>query len=135
MDFYKKAFGAQELMRQTMPDGKGLMHGRMTIGDSVMMLAGEFPPHCMTPKSRGGASVTLSLYVDDVDAWADRAVKAGCKAIMPVTDMFWGDRYTVLEDPYGHSWSIATHKHDYTPEQMAEAAKAAFAKGGCGEQK
>jgi PhnB protein len=123
MDFYQSAFGAKDCGRHFMPDGKSLMHGLMKIGDSFFMLAGEFPPHCLSPKARGGSSVTMSLYVEDVDAVFNRAVKAGCKAVMPVADQFWGDRYGVLEDPFGHSWSVATHKHDYTPEQMAELAK------------
>ena len=133
MDFYKEAFGAKDCGRHFMPDGKNLMHGLMKIGDSFFMLAGEFPPHCMSPKSRGGTSVTLSLYVEDVDGVFGRAVQAGCKPLMPVSDMFWGDRYGVLEDPFGHSWSVATHKHDYSPEQMGELAKEAFSKQACGK--
>jgi PhnB protein len=131
MDFYQKAFGAKDCGRHFMPDGKGLMHGLMKIGDSFFMLAGEFPPHCMSPKARGGTSVTMSLYVENVDEVFDRAAKAGCKVLMPVTDQFWGDRYGVLEDPFGHSWSVATHKHDYSPEQMANLAKEAMSKMDC----
>jgi PhnB protein len=131
MDFYQAAFDAKDCGRHFMPGSNQLMHGLMRIGDSFFMLAGEFPPHCLSPKNRGGTSVTLSLYVEDVDAVYNRAVKAGCKAVMPVKDQFWGDRYGVLEDPYGHSWSVATHKHDYTPQQMAELATEAFAKEPC----
>lgn len=125
--FYKKAFGAQELGRHLTPDGKTVMHGQMKIGNSMLMLGGEFPPNCLSPKSRGGTSVFLHIYTEDADAAFDRAVKAGCTVKMPVSDMFWGDRYGVVEDPYGHQWSIATHKHDYTEAQIAANAKAFFA--------
>lgn len=93
VEFYKKALGAQELSRLMTPDGKAMMHAQMKIGDSVLMLGGEFPPNCLSPKSRGGTSVTLHIYTADADAAFDRAVKAGCTVKMPVSDMFWGDRY------------------------------------------
>jgi PhnB protein len=128
IDFYKKAFGAQENGRHLAPDGKSIMHAQLRIGDSMLMLAGEFPPMSVSPKSRGGTSVTLHLYVDNADEVFDRAVKAGCTIKMPIMDQFWGDRYGLLEDPFGHLWSIATHTLDLTPEQMAAGAKAAFAK-------
>jgi PhnB protein len=128
IEFYKVAFGARELVKFMMPDGKSIMHARLQIGDSIIMLAGEWPPMCVSPKSRGGTSVTLSIYCEDADAAFDRAVKAGCSVKMPLMDMFWGDRYGVVVDPSGHEWSIATHKHDYSAEQMAAAAKEAFAK-------
>jgi PhnB protein len=128
LEFYKSAFGARELSRFMMPDGKSLMHARIQIGDSIIMMAGEWPPMCVAPKNRGGTSVTLSIYTADADAVFARAVKAGCSVKMPLADMFWGDRYGVLEDPSGHLWSIATHQHDYSEEQMAAAAKEAFAK-------
>ena len=131
IDFYKKAFGAQEKARMMMPDGKSLMHAQMTIGSSTIMLGGEFPPIALSPKSRGGTSVSLHLYVEDADAAFDRAVQAGCTVKMPLSDQFWGDRYGQVEDPFGHVWSIATHKQDFTMEQMAENAKAVFAKMGC----
>ena len=127
IEFYKSAFGAHELSRHMTPDGKGLMHARLQIGDSIIMMAGEWPPMCVAPKSRGGTSVTLSIYCEDADAVFSRAVNAGCSVKMPLADMFWGDRYGVVEDPSGHQWSIATHQHDYSEEQMAAAAKEAFA--------
>jgi len=128
IEFYKKAFGAQEITRHTTPDGKAVMHAQLKIGNSMFMLASEFPPTCLSPKSRGGTSVTLHLYVENADAAFDRAVKAGGAVKMPLTDQFWGDRYGVTEDPFGHQWSIATHKQDLTAEQLAANAKAAFAK-------
>ena len=123
IEFYKKAFGAQELARLMTPDGKTVMHGQLKIGDSMLMLGGEMPPHCLSPKSRGGTSVTLHIYTADADAAFDRAVKAGCTVRMPVSDTFWGDHYGVVEDPFGHQWAIATHRHDYTPEQIAANAR------------
>ena len=128
IEFYKKAFGAQEITRHMAPDGKTVMHAQLKIGNSMLMLASEFPPSCLSPKSRGGTSVTLSLYVENADAAFDRAVKAGCAVKMPITDQFWGDRYGVTEDPFGHQWSIATHKQDLSQDQIAANAKAAFAK-------
>ena len=81
------------------------------------------PPHALSPKSRGGTSVYLHLYLADADAAFNRAVQAGCTIRMPVSDTFWGDRYGVVEDPFGHQWAIATHQHDYTPEQIAANAR------------
>jgi uncharacterized glyoxalase superfamily protein PhnB len=127
IDFYKQAFGAQELGRHLAPDGKNVMHAQLKIGNSILMMAGEFPPNCLSPKSRGGTSVFLHIYTENADAAYDRAVKAGCKGNMPVSDMFWGDRYGQVEDPFGHLWSIATHKQDLTPDQIAANAKAFFA--------
>jgi PhnB protein len=128
IEFYKKAFGAKEDGRHTTPDGTRVMHAQLRIGNSVLMLAGEFPPMCLSPKARGGTSVTMHVYVEDADAAFDRAVKAGCTVKMPMTDQFWGDRYGQVEDPFGHLWSLATHKQDLTHEQIAANAKAAFAK-------
>jgi uncharacterized glyoxalase superfamily protein PhnB len=130
IEFYQKAFGAQENTRLLTPDGKTVMHAQLTIGNSVFMLGGEMPPHCLSPKSRGGASVYLHLYMADADAAFDRAVKAGGTVKMPVSDMFWGDRYGVVEDPSGHQWAIATHQHDYTQAQVEANAKAFFEKMG-----
>lgn len=118
IEFYKKAFGATELARLTGDDGL-IMHAMVRIGDSMVMLHDEFEAMCaLGPKARGGTSVTIHLSVDDVDAWFDRAVAAGAVVKMPLEDMFWGDRYGVVEDPCGHAWSLATHIHDYTPEQI-----------------
>jgi uncharacterized glyoxalase superfamily protein PhnB len=127
IEFYKNAFGAQEMGRHMAPDGKRVMHAQLKIGNSILMLGSEFPPHCLSPKSRGGTSVSLHIYVDNADAAFDRAVKAGCAAKMPMSDQFWGDRYGQVEDPFGHLWSLATHKQDLTSEQIAENAKAFFA--------
>ncbi len=123
--FYQKAFGAIELMRLPTPEGR-VMHAAVRIGDSVVMLNDEFPEMgSLGPKSRQGTSTTIHLYVDDADAWFARAVNAGATVKMPLADMFWGDRYGLIEDPFGHSWSIATHVRDLTPAEIQEAAKEA----------
>src|SRR6267378_2940340 len=127
IEFYKKAFGAQEKGRFNAPDGKSVMHAEIKIGDSIVMLGSEHPPQCLSPKSRGGTSVSLYLYFENADAAFERAVKAGCTVKMPMSDMFWGDRYGQVEDPFGHQWSFATHKQDLTKEQIAQNAKAFFA--------
>jgi len=128
IEFYKKALGAQEVMRMMSPDGQALMHAQLKVGNSTLMLANEFPPNCLSPKSRGGSSVFLHIYTENADALFDRAVAAGCQIRMPMSDTFWGDRYGQVEDPFGHQWSIATHQHDWTPEQIAANAKEFFAK-------
>jgi PhnB protein len=121
IDFYKKAFGAVEVSRLPGPDGK-LMHGSFRIGDSIVMIADEFPDYgSVGPKSLKGTPVVVHLYVEDADAFAKRAVDAGAKLTLPVQDMFWGDRYGQLEDPFGHRWSVATHVRDLTPEEMEKA--------------
>ena len=121
IEFYKKAFGASETSRMPGPDGK-LMHGSIQIGDSCVMLVDENPDWGMLgPKSLNGTPVTIHLYVNDVDQFAQKATAAGAKVVMPVADMFWGDRYGVLEDPFGHRWSVATHIREMTPEQMQKA--------------
>jgi len=125
IEFYKKAFNATEHGRLADDEGR-LMHAQVQIGDSIVMLHDEFPAMgALGPKARQGTSVTLHLYVDDADSWFDRAVKAGATVKMPLSDMFWGDRYGIVEDPFGHAWSIATHIRDLTPEQIQEAAKEA----------
>ena len=112
IDFYKQSFGAHETARMPGPDGK-LMHAAVRIGDSTVMLADEMPEWgSLGPKSLKGSPVTIHLYVDDVDSFVARAVKAGAKVTMPVADQFWGDRYGKLEDPFGHQWSVATHIRD-----------------------
>lgn len=123
IDFYIKAFGAVEMARLAGPDGR-LMHGAVRIGDSTLMLMDAFPEWgTPDPKALNGTPVVLHLYVEDVDAAHAQAVAAGATSVMPVTDMFWGDRYGQVRDPFGHLWSIATHKQDLTPEQIAEAAR------------
>jgi PhnB protein len=121
IEFYKKAFNAVELSRMPGPGGK-VMHASIRIGDSAVMLVDESPEWGMLgPKARKGSSVYIHLYVDDVDAFTARAVAAGATVTMPVADMFWGDRYGQLEDPFGHLWSVATHVRDMTPEETREA--------------
>lgn len=118
--FYTKAFNAVESACMPGPGGK-IMHAQIKIGDSHIMLVDEFPDMgCFGPKHLKGSPVTLHLYVEDVDAVYQQAVQAGASAKMPPADMFWGDRYGVLVDPFGHNWSIATHQRDLTPEQMQE---------------
>ena len=120
IDFYQKAFGAEELFRMPGPGGI-VMHAQVKIGDSIVMLGEENPEMGgSSPQTIGGSPVNLLLYVKDVDASFARAEKAGCKVSMPLTDMFWGDRYGKLVDPFGHHWSLATHKEDVAPEEMAK---------------
>jgi PhnB protein len=124
IEFYKQAFGAVERGVMKGPDGK-IGHAELVIGDSIFMLADEFPEYgSMSPLSTGGAGMGLHIYVEDVDSAFDRAVKAGAKVDMPVSDMFWGDRYGKLADPFGHKWSIATHKADLSAEEMERGMKA-----------
>ena len=121
IEFYKKAFGAVEINRLPGEDGK-LMHAEIRIGDSVVMLVDESPEWGMVgPKSLKGSPVTIHLYVDDVDAVVEQAVQAGAKVTVPVEDMFWGDRYGKLEDPFGHQWSVATHLREVPPEELKQA--------------
>lgn len=125
IEFYKRAFGAVELTRLAGAAGK-LMHAMIRIGDSSIMLVDEFPEHgSFGPKAMKNSPVTLHLYVDDVDGFVRRAVDAGAKITMPVADMFWGDRYGRLEDPFGHHWSVASHVRDVKPEEMQEAMRRA----------
>lgn len=127
IELYKKALGAEEITRHMRPDGGAVMHAQLRVGNSMLMLGSEFPPHCLGPKSRGGTSVSLHVYVENADAAFERAVKAGCTVKMPMTDQFWGDRYGVVEDPFGHQWSFATHKQDLTKEQVDANARKFFA--------
>ena len=125
IEFYKKAFNAVELGRVPGPQGK-LLHALIRIGDSVVMLVDEFPDwKSFGPKSLKGSPVTIHLYVPDVETFFKQAVTAGAKVAMPLEDMFWGDRYGKLEDPFGHHWSVATHVRDVKPEELREAAKKA----------
>jgi PhnB protein len=134
IDFYKRAFGAEELSRMPGPDGK-VMHAEIRIGNSRIMLGDESPMGgCKSPQSLGGTSMGLHIYVKDVDAAFAKAVAAGAKVSMPVMDMFWGDRYGKLADPFGHEWSLATHKEELMPaeiEQRMHEAMKAFAGKGC----
>jgi PhnB protein len=126
IDFYQRALGAKERTRMPGPQGT-VAHAELEIGDSVIMLADPFPQStAKPPKQLGGTSVALFLYVEDVDALVQRAVDAGATLTMPVDDMFWGDRFGQVADPFGHQWQIATHKEDVPPDEMAERAKKAM---------
>src|SRR5438067_353415 len=121
IEFYKKAFGAVELSRMPGPDGK-IMHASIRIGDSVIMLNEEMPQwESFGPKSLKGSPVRIHLYVENADAAFEQAVRAGAKVTMPLADMFWGDRYGKVEDPFGHQWSIGTHVRDVSTEEMQKA--------------
>jgi uncharacterized glyoxalase superfamily protein PhnB len=129
ISFYQVAFGAEELSRSPAPDGRRIMHASLRIGEQVLYLNDDFPEWSggpRDPRSLGGSPVVLHQFVTDVDAAVARAEKAGAKVVMAAMDMFWGDRYAVVEDPEGHQWSLATHIRDATPEEIAEAAKKAF---------
>jgi PhnB protein len=126
IEFYKKAFGAQELFILPLPNGK-IMHAEIQIGDSRVMLADEAPErNVLGPVARGGSTSHLMLYVENVDAAFEKAVKAGCTVAMPVSNQFWGDRYGQLTDPFGHLWSMATHVEDVPHEKMSERFEAAM---------
>ncbi len=126
IEFYKKVFGAKELMRAPSPDGK-ISHAELKIGDSMIFLNDEFPQAGATASASPG-SIYLFLYVEDVDAVFNRAVAAGARTDMPVQDMFWGDRYGKLIDPFGHRWGIATHKENVTAQEMDRRGKEFFKK-------
>ena len=122
--FYKKALGAQEVMRLADPGGK-VHHAEIKIGDSRIMLADEHPEiQALSPKTVGGSPVSIHLYVEDVDAAVERAVAAGAKLVRPVADQFYGDRVGGIEDPFGYRWFIATHKEDLTTEEIHRRAAA-----------
>lgn len=130
IEFYKKAFGARELTRMPGPGGK-IMHAEIQIGDSRVLLHDEFPEMgAKGPQSLGGSPVTLNLFVPDVDAVFAQATKAGAATKMPPADMFWGDRYSQVTDPYGHHWAIATRKKEMTYDEMKKAGEAAMAQMG-----
>ena len=121
IDFYKRAFGAEELTRLVAPNGS-LLHASIRIGDSILMLTEECPPMgARDPRALGGTPVTIHLAVADVDAAFARATAAGVNVVMPVAEMFWGARYGVLTDPYGHSWSVATQVKDLTNDEIRAA--------------
>lgn len=129
IDFYTTVFGATERVRMAGPDGK-VGHAELDIGDSVIMLADEYPEmDARGPLTFGGTPVTLYIYVEDVDSVFERAVQAGAKALRPVEDRFYGDRSGQFEDPFGHRWDVATHVEDVLPEDMSKRAAAAMAAG------
>lgn len=118
IDFYRDAFGATEIMRMPGPGGK-LMHAEIRIGDSVVMLADEFPEmDVLGPESRGGCTSSILLYVPEVDSAYARALSAGAKELRPLQNQFWGDRMGTVTDPFGHNWSLASHVEDVTEEEM-----------------
>jgi len=128
IEFYKQAFGAKERGVMKGPDGK-IMHAELQIGDSIIMLADEFPEFgSLSPQSIGGSPMGLHIYIDNVDSAFDRAVKAGAQVEMPVMDQFWGDRYGKLKDPFGHKWSIATHVKDLSMDEMKRGMDEAMSK-------
>lgn len=133
IEFYQKAFGAVEHYRMPMPDGK-LMHSEIQIGNSVFFMNDEMMG-AKSPQSLGGSPVVIHLQVEDVDGLWNQAVAAGCQVAMPLADMFWGDRYGMLIDPFGHTWSMASHIEDVPPEEMGKRAEAAMSQmmGGEGQ--
>ncbi|OGW32680.1 MAG: glyoxalase [Nitrospirae bacterium GWC2_56_14] len=128
IDFYKLAFGAQEHYAMPGPDGKGVMHAEMQIGNSIFMMGDEYPQQPgKSAETAGGSPVSFYLYVEDADEAFRTATDAGAVTDMPVQDMFWGDRVGTVRDPFGYSWSVATHTRDLSPEEIRQGAEAAFA--------
>ena len=127
IDFYKRAFGAEEMRRAPGPDGKTIMHAEIRIGDSPVFLNDEFPEMgAFSPLDSKGTPVTLHLAVEDADKQFQQALSAGAEVVMPLADQFWGDRYGIVKDPSGHQWSIGSHMEDLTPEQIKERMAKAF---------
>ncbi len=132
LEFYRKAFGASELVRVPGPQGR-IGHAEIKIGDSVIMLADEYPEmDARSPQSFGGSPVSIHLYVEDVDELAERAIGAGATVMRPVKDQFYGDRSGTVADPFGHVWHIATHKEDLTPAELHKRVEAVIAEHGGG---
>jgi PhnB protein len=128
LEFYKKALGAEVMNVARMDDGR-VIHAALRIGDSMLMLNDEMPEFgALSPLANGGSGVTIHIYTEDVDTAYNRAISAGAKVKMPLMDQFWGDRYGVVTDPYGHTWSLATHIKDMSPEEMQRTQDEAFAK-------
>jgi PhnB protein len=124
IDFYKRAFGATEMVRMPMPDGR-VGHAELKIGNAVVMMADEFPERGhKSPSTLGGTSGSILLYVPDVDSMFAQAIRAGAREVMPVIDQFYGDRSGFIEDPFGHQWTIATHTEDVSPQEMERRMKA-----------
>jgi PhnB protein len=130
IDFYKRAFGAREMLRMEAPGGK-IGHAEIRIGDSVVMLADEYPDMgFLGPQSRGGTSVNMHLYVNDCDAVVQRALAAGAKLLRPMKDQFYGDRSGSVEDPFGHVWHVSTHKEELSKSELRRRAAEAMKEGG-----
>lgn len=134
IEFYKKAFGAEEIVRMPGPDGK-VMHAELRIGTSMVMLGDEHPDYGATGPTGEQRYASFHLYVPNADAAFKRAIDCGCTMKVPLMDMFWGDRFGKLVDPFGHHWSIATHVEDVSPEECARRAATAMSGGGCAEPK
>jgi PhnB protein len=131
IEFYKRAFGAQERFAMPGPGGKGVMHAELRIGDSIIMMGEENPQeHCKSAETIGGSPVTFYLYLENVDEAFRIALEAGAESRMPVEDMFWGDRAGTVLDPFGYSWTLATHIKDLTPEEIQQGAQTFFAEMG-----
>jgi uncharacterized glyoxalase superfamily protein PhnB len=124
IDWYSKALGAHELLRNMAPDGTSIMHAELLLGDSRLFVVDEFPESMLSPATLGGTTVTLHLYVRNVDALFNRAVEAGATIVMPVADQFWGDRYGIVRDPFGHRWSMASRIEDLSPQKLQDRARA-----------
>jgi PhnB protein len=128
IEFYKRAFGAEEHYAMPGPDGKGVMHAEVRIGNSIIMMGDENPQQpCKSAETIGGSPVSFYLYVENVDSAFRRVIEAGAESRMPVQDMFWGDRAGTVQDPFGYSWTLATHIKDLTMEEIRQGAQAAFA--------
>ena len=129
MEFYKQALGATERFALPVPDGKGILHAELLIGDSIIMMGEENPRQpCKSAETAGGSPISFYIYLDNADAAFQRAVEAGANVKTPVQDMFWGDRVGTVQDPFGYSWSLATHIKDPTPHELEAGAKDAFAR-------
>ena len=127
IEFYKRAFGAQEQFVMPGPDGLGVMHAQIQIGSSILMMGDEQPQQaCKSAETAGGSPISLYLYLEDVDEAFKIALEAGAEVRMPLGDMFWGDRAGTVQDPFGYNWTLATHSKDLTPEEMQEGARAFF---------
>jgi PhnB protein len=127
IDFYRRALDAKELYVAPSPDGKKVMHATIQIGDSILMMADEMPG-CVSAETAGGSPITLFLYVQDADKTYNQAVAAGAKPMMPMMDMFWGDRAGNVTDPFGYCWMIATHKRDLSQDEVMKGAEEFFAR-------
>ncbi len=136
IEFYRKAFGAEVKGVHHAPDNK-VMHAELKVGDSMIFLADEFPGmgSCSSPQTLGGSCITLNLYTDHVDQLFDRAVSAGAKVVMSLSNQFWGDRYGQLNDPFGHTWALGQHVEDVSPEEMARRSREIFEKMAKGAEK
>lgn len=122
--FYQKALGAQELLRNLAPDGTSIMHAELLCGDSRFFVLDEFPEHDnLSPQTLHGSPVTLHLYVPNIDEVFERALDAGAQEVLPVANTFWGERYGIFLDPFGHRWSVSTRLEDLSPTELQERAQ------------